>query len=207
VSARGRALLAVGVALLQAVVLACLVGGLVGAAALASPAVWVAILGASLALAVEAASQERDDAVGQLPLETITGLLLLSLVVMAALGATNADHAVVAGAAIGLGVVLRAAALRSLGRGFGTRPQPGDDLVERGLYAWLRHPSELGLISLAGGFALLGASPAAGLLWLLLVAVAQVRVRCEERDLERRFGDRYRRYRSRSWLNRGSAKG
>lgn len=82
------------------------------------------------------------------------------------------------------GAGLRAAAARALGAGFGAAPSSTRELRSDGVYAWLRHPSELGLMGAALGLVILAGSPVAAgvLLWVLLPASA-VRVGLEARVL------------------------
>lgn len=73
-------------------------------------------------------------------------------------------------------------------------------LVTRGLYARIRHPvylfSELGI----AGAILYFERPWLLLGLLVLVPIQASRAREEEKVLEDRFGDEYRRYRERTWL-------
>jgi protein-S-isoprenylcysteine O-methyltransferase Ste14 len=95
------------------------------------------------------------------------------------------------------GVVVRAAAVVTLGRGFITEPRvvEGGVLVVRGVYAWVRHPSESGNLAVALGACLLLVSPVG----LLVTATAVMpltlwRVRREERLLADAYGPRFRAY-------------
>jgi protein-S-isoprenylcysteine O-methyltransferase Ste14 len=95
------------------------------------------------------------------------------------------------------GVVVRGAAVVTLGRGFVTEPWgvDGGALVERGVYSWVRHPSESGNLAVALGASLLLNSTAG----LLLVAAGVVpltlwRVRREERCLADAHGPRFHSY-------------
>lgn len=199
-TSRSRWAVALGGALIHAAILVVVAWSLRGAESLAAGATWVAITGASLALGAEAASQRRDDVAVQPALETLTGLLVLALVLAATLDAPSSPWIPVGGGALAAGIALRVAAVRALGAGFGTRPRPEEPLVEDGLYAWFQHPSELGLALLTGGLALIAASLFAAAAWVVLIAVAVARVRREEAELERRHGDRYARYRARMKL-------
>ena len=195
--------------LIHAAILAAVVGTVHGTSHLSSAATWLAVGGASLALGAEAVSQRRDDVGVQPALETVTGLLVLVLVVAASLGASASSLASAGAVALGAGIALRVAAVRALGVGFGTRPRRGDALVRHGLYAWFRHPSEVGLALLTGGLALMAGSPLAAAVWLVVIGVAVVRIRHEEAELERRHGEAYRSYRTKLELvfSRSSAKG
>ncbi len=68
-------------------------------------------------------------------------------------------------------------------------------LVTTGPFAWTRNPIILSHALASLGVALLVASPAAVVLVLLLGIPVQFIVRSEERSLEARYGDAYRRYR------------
>lgn len=73
-------------------------------------------------------------------------------------------------------------------------------LVSTGLYARIRHPvylfSELGI----AGAILYFERPWLLLVLLILVPVQVLRARDEERVLEEKLGDEYRRYRERTWF-------
>ena len=95
------------------------------------------------------------------------------------------------------GVFVRQWAILTLGRFFTpeVRVHPGQTVVERGPYRWVRHPSYSGLLIFFAGLGLalsdwlsvivLAILPAAGLL---------VRIRSEERALLAALGEEYRRY-------------
>ena len=96
-----------------------------------------------------------------------------------------------------VGIGLRWAAMRVLGAYFVSEPRVRSDqaLIRCGLYRYLRHPSETGLLCIAGGGVLLlqswaGLSVAVG----FLLPVTLLRIRDEERVLLRDFGEAYRNY-------------
>jgi protein-S-isoprenylcysteine O-methyltransferase Ste14 len=76
--------------------------------------------------------------------------------------------------------------------------QSGHTLVTTGIYRLIRHPSYLGLLLTALGWAF-GFRSGVGLLLLaLLIPPLLSRIHAEERLLEMQFGDQYRIYRSRT---------
>jgi protein-S-isoprenylcysteine O-methyltransferase Ste14 len=98
-----------------------------------------------------------------------------------------------------LGLALRAWAIASLGASFRTTVEvdPGQAVVARGPYRWIRHPSYTGLLTIVAGFGLVAGG------WLSLVACLILplpaivwRIRVEEAELERVLGDAYRGYAS-----------
>jgi protein-S-isoprenylcysteine O-methyltransferase Ste14 len=58
-----------------------------------------------------------------------------------------------------VGIALRVGAIRTLGAQFVSDIQIGGPIVRDGIYAWLRHPSEIGLLLIAIGAPLLISSP------------------------------------------------
>jgi protein-S-isoprenylcysteine O-methyltransferase Ste14 len=86
-----------------------------------------------------------------------------------------------------------------LGNAFSVSPR-ATTLVTHGLYARIRHPiyvfSSLGLLGLVLYFGFLPLS----LLVAVAVPIQVVRARREERVLEEKFGDAYRRYRENTWF-------
>ena len=71
------------------------------------------------------------------------------------------------------------------------------DLIEDGIYRATRHPQYLGFIVVTLGMLLRWPSAPTAVLWVGLAVFYVRRARSEERDLERRFGDRWRDYRAR----------
>jgi len=82
-----------------------------------------------------------------------------------------------------------------VGRGTPNPLVPPQVLVTTGPFAWTRNPIILSHALAALGEALVVGSPAAVVLVLLLGIPVQFVVRIEERSLEARHGDAYRRYR------------
>jgi protein-S-isoprenylcysteine O-methyltransferase Ste14 len=97
------------------------------------------------------------------------------------------------------GLAVRVWSIAALGRAFRTtvEVEPGQSVVSRGPYRWVRHPAYTGLVLIVGG---LGAarggwlSLAAGLLLPLPAIVWRIRV--EELELDRVLGEGYRAYRA-----------
>jgi protein-S-isoprenylcysteine O-methyltransferase Ste14 len=84
------------------------------------------------------------------------------------------------------GIALRAASMRALGASFTSEivAVPGRALVTRGIYARMRHPSEVGLLCIALGLVVLGGSLTAALVVTLVVAPSVVvRILREDRVL------------------------
>ena len=72
--------------------------------------------------------------------------------------------------------------------------QPGHTLVTTGIYRVIRHPSYLGLLLTALGWALAFRSGVGLVLLALLIPPLLARIRSEERLLDAQFGDEYRAY-------------
>jgi len=106
-----------------------------------------------------------------------------------------------AGAAMmAAGIALRWSAIRGLGEHFVTAVTvPGRrPLIQGGIFARLRHPSESGLLLFTLGTAVFLGSTAAAALWLaMLLPLTFIRIRIEERCLLETFGDEYREYQRR----------
>jgi protein-S-isoprenylcysteine O-methyltransferase Ste14 len=95
------------------------------------------------------------------------------------------------------GIAIRQWAVASLGDFFtiDVRVHPGQTVVERGPYRWVRHPSYMGLILTCVGIGLaLGNWAALAVLVVLPTAGLVVRIRQEERALLDGLGDSYRRF-------------
>ena len=93
------------------------------------------------------------------------------------------------------GALLRHAAIRTLGARFVTEIEVGPELVRRGVYDRIRHPSESGLLLSAMGSVLLLSSPAACVVFVvLLLPVVISRTRIEDETLASVFGADHHRY-------------
>jgi protein-S-isoprenylcysteine O-methyltransferase Ste14 len=95
-----------------------------------------------------------------------------------------------------LGGVMRLWPVFVLGRRFSglVAIQPDHTLVTTGIYRIIRHPSYVGLLLTALGWALAFRSGTGLLLVALLIPPLLSRIRSEERLLETQFGDEYRAY-------------
>jgi protein-S-isoprenylcysteine O-methyltransferase len=117
-------------------------------------------------------------------------LVLPPLPIPAALAAT-------AGLAAGAsGLLLRATAMRTLGRHYTLTPVvlSGHRLVTSGPYRLVRHPGYAGIVLYLFGLALLPGSLISVAFMLPLVALLPLRIQIEERQLADHFGAEYRRY-------------
>jgi protein-S-isoprenylcysteine O-methyltransferase Ste14 len=102
---------------------------------------------------------------------------------------------------LGVGLFAAGGALRLLpvfvlGRRFSglVAIQPGHTLVTSGVYGVIRHPSYLGLLVNALGWALTFRAGLGVLLTALMIPPLLARIRAEERLLRTQFGDEYRAY-------------
>ncbi len=130
-----------------------------------------------------------------------TGAVLLilfwaSLVERALSGPAASGLQVLGGVLFLSAITLRALAVRSLGRNFRTELEGVDGkLVRRGVYHFLRHPSETGLLAASLGAAILLQSTIGLVVWCgALLPVTLTRLSLEERALAHRFGKAYQRY-------------
>jgi protein-S-isoprenylcysteine O-methyltransferase Ste14 len=100
-----------------------------------------------------------------------------------------------------LGLAVRVWAVVTLGRAFRTTVEvdPGQAVVTRGPYRWVRHPSYLGLLLIVAGFGVAAGSWTALAVCVVVPLPALVyRIRVEEAELTRVLGEPYRAYRSRT---------
>jgi protein-S-isoprenylcysteine O-methyltransferase Ste14 len=82
-------------------------------------------------------------------------------------------------------------AIQALGNQFISDIQVGSEIVRDGIYAWLRHPSEIGLLLIAaGGPLLVGAPLTAITALLLLLPISLWRMRREDLALALAAGHR-----------------
>lgn len=108
-------------------------------------------------------------------------------------------NVVVGAAAIGVGAWIVLSATRRLGDSFSALPRPHEQatLIQRGLYARVRHPIYAGVICLGLGWAAVTRSLPALIAAVALAAVLDLKARREEFWLAERFPD-YAEYRSRT---------
>jgi protein-S-isoprenylcysteine O-methyltransferase Ste14 len=95
------------------------------------------------------------------------------------------------------GLVIREWAILTLGRFFtvDVRVHPGQTVVDRGPYRWVRHPAYTGLLVFLLGIGVALTNWAALLMLALLPTIGLlVRIRSEERALLTGLGDDYRRF-------------
>ena len=100
-----------------------------------------------------------------------------------------------------VGVALRGLAIHRLGARFSSRNAIDADaaLETQGVYRLLAHPSEVGLLALAAGAALLAGGPLGLVVLPALYALTLARVRIEEAALRDRHGCIYKLYRAARW--------
>ncbi len=154
--------------------------------------------------AVGAHQQEERGQHPWLPYSSGLALLALQwLVLIDVLGDVNASGRwAVAGACLCVfGIVLRCAAMVGLRRCFTSHITVSDhaQLITSGLYRYLRHPSESGLLLASLGLIMIAASPLALCWWLLIIApLACVRMILEDALLARRWPQRFEEYREKT---------
>lgn len=97
---------------------------------------------------------------------------------------------------VGVGIALRVHARITLGRYFlhGLRIVEGHQLIRKGMYHYVRHPSYLGIILIYVGTPPLFHSFYGLLLMLPLIPLIVYRIRIEEAMLVETFGDEYKEY-------------
>ncbi len=168
----------------------------------AQPCILLFLVVASAWCLLEATTQPRrrkaEKLAGRLPL--LIGLSLLTVFWLSLLerGLGSGSSGVVVCAAgvllMGTGIALRLAAIRTLGSYFLDEITllPGQPLVTGGVYGRIRHPSEVGTLTVAFGATLL-LSSLGGLLAgaLLLLPLVRRRVKLEDDLLRRRHGEAF----------------
>jgi protein-S-isoprenylcysteine O-methyltransferase Ste14 len=71
-----------------------------------------------------------------------------------------------------------------------------DTLVTDGVYKYVRHPQYLGILLATLSLIVYSFSPISAMLWPVLVIIYYRLARKEERDVESKFGEKYREYRA-----------
>lgn len=130
-------------------------------------------------------------------LPSLTGAALLLLFVSGALSVGSSPRGSLLGSALmSAGIGLRVAAIRALGARFANSVLVEVEApIRSGVYRYLRHPSELGLLGIGLGACLLMSSWVAFGVWALgLLPLVLIRVRQEDAQLLDMFGASYRDY-------------
>lgn len=90
------------------------------------------------------------------------------------------------------GALIRGHAIATLGETFVSRESPIGRFQTDSIYAWLRHPSECGLLLTTLGGGIMMSSFVAAIWWLsVLLPLSLLRTKCEERALRAEFGVEY----------------
>jgi len=169
--------------------------------------VTLALIGASLFTTGNLSPGEREDRGNRWVIAALGVIGLLSAYLPAYMDRTefwtiDGDAVRWLGVALfAIGGALRLWPVFVLGRRFSglVAIQPGHTLVTDGVYGMIRHPSYLGLLVNATGWALAFRSAVGLLLTALMVPPLLARIRSEEALLRTQFGDDYDAYRSRTW--------
>ena len=169
--------------------------------------VTLALIGASLFTTGNLSPGEREDRGNRWVIAALGLIGLLSAYLPAYMDRTefwtiDGDAVRWLGVALfAIGGALRLWPVFVLGRRFSglVAIQPGHTLVTDGVYGMIRHPSYLGLLVNATGWALAFRSAVGLLLTALMVPPLLARIRSEEALLRTQFGDDYDAYRSRTW--------
>jgi protein-S-isoprenylcysteine O-methyltransferase Ste14 len=147
----------------------------------------VAVVAVVVAWAIaESAAARVDRPARRGTLALPTGLALLAGQVGGIV--ENGDGAAWGVVLIAVGAALRVTAIVQLGSAFRTTLDSAT-LVTTGIYRWLRHPSEYGLILIAAGGAVALASWIAAIAACVVAALSVVRCRREDAALRRTHGD------------------
>jgi protein-S-isoprenylcysteine O-methyltransferase Ste14 len=172
-------------------------------------AAWIGLSLAIIAVEVRLGHPSSD----QRPVNRLTDQLM-SLATMATLAGGLAGSLVLgfgsiqpgwASLALGLflgtlGLVLRAASMRTLGRFYTLTPgiEPGQTLITTGPYRLVRHPGYLAILLSLGGLQLVLGTWVALAAMVLVILPLPVRIAIEERILAEHFSAEYADYRRRT---------
>lgn len=121
---------------------------------------------------------------------SMVGLLLLAVFWAAQIESSIHDWQqiqvqIIGGCLMTCGVVLRIVAIRTLGNAFVTDIRCNQSIVHHGIYRWLRHPSEVGMLLMAFGAPVLLLAPLTACFAIVaLGSVSTWRIRRENRVLE-----------------------
>ena len=115
-------------------------------------------------------------------LATATGVTTFALFVVAI---TSRNGSMLGAVVMLAGIALRCIAIYTLGDRFVSELRADQPLIKRGVYRWLDHPSEIGLLTLTLGACILFGSLAAFAIWMLvLLPLTVARVRIENAFLD-----------------------
>lgn len=168
--------------------------------------VFVLLLGAAMFSKGNLSPGEREDRGNRWVVWALTGLTAGLAYVPAytdRIGLLTLDGEAVRWIGVGLGAIggaLRLLPVFVLGRRFSglVAIQKEHSLVTTGLYAWIRHPSYLGLLLTVLGWALVFRSGVGLIIAALFVPIILARIGAEERLLASQFGTEYDAYRART---------
>ena len=162
----------------------------------------LAVFIAIAVLVVNAADRERD-ATGLLAMGVFFAYLVHADTVINAayldvgrVEVPKLPFVVLGGVVIAVGAVLFLGATRVLARDGDFRELQTNRLVTSGPYAWLRHPQDIGWGLMLLGVAIAGRSYVGVVLVVVFGLFVERLWRADEKQLERRFGDDFRRYRA-----------
>lgn len=179
---------------------------------LAHPIPWLLFLASAVILATQPPLKLQELMATSAEGRSGLGIMTSAVIVTAApiiefgyraalLPALDSAWFVVGVAVLALGVWLRLWAIAALGPFFTAvvAVQPGQTVIERGPYRFIRHPSYSGALLAAAGGAVMCQSLAAGLLTALTMLPAYLyRIAREERWLIEQLGPPYAQYRKRT---------
>jgi len=131
-------------------------------------------------------------------LQFVTAVLGFGIALVAFRGPLDAIR-IVGLALAASALVLFLVAKVQLGDSFSILPE-AHTLVTRGIYSKIRHPIYFFSAFLIFGLALFAERPVFLLVFAVIIPVQILRMRREDKVLEEKFGDEYRRYRQNAWF-------